>query len=205
MAGVAALDLAAAVAEAANVGFAVVTGGVRAADRAELLSELDTIQFVPLEPMIGNVRQQGDVCMLDVDKLESTSGIAGFAAALSGAVQASGVVGTDGYRPTEVMAQRYTAAGCGVTAHRDQRRYVGVIAIATLEGEATFRVLDSIKRQRETATWTAKPGDLVLLAASDLADEEDRRPVHSVEGPASGQRTSITFRHNRLGALVFDD
>ncbi|GAA4864325.1 hypothetical protein [Actinomycetospora straminea] len=42
--------------------------------------------------------------------------------------------------------------------------------------------------------WEAGTGSLVLLRGPGLAGVEDGRPLHAVDGPREGRRTSVTFR-----------
>jgi hypothetical protein len=86
--------------------------------------------------------------------------------------------------PNEVSYQRYTATGNGLPPHRDQRYYATCIAIVTLRGSATFAVHGSRER-----------GDVVLLRGWSPGDD-DPRPYHRVDPPATGERLMFQARHN---------
>jgi hypothetical protein len=93
-----------------------------------------------------------------------------------------------------------------ITPHRDPPGAGGVIAIATLRGRAPFYVWDdeddlpSWRHQRGVAhSWQTGDGDLVLLKGAGWPTERSRCPVHEVESPESGDRVTLTLRHNRDG------
>ena len=101
-----------------------------------------------------------------------------------------------------------TADGIGfITPHRDPPGAAGVIAITTLRGSARFRVWDDDNtdlppRQHLRAAshhWDTCDGDLVILRGGGWPAGEARCPVHEVESPATGDRMTLTLRHNRRG------
>jgi hypothetical protein len=97
----------------------------------------------------------------------------------------------------EVVWQKYPAGSSGISRHRDQDFYVGVIAIVTLTGSAAFALDD--------AQWETEPGDLVLLRGTGPAGAHTRCPRHSVGGPVGAERVSLTLRCNRNGFQEWDD
>jgi hypothetical protein len=101
-----------------------------------------------------------------------------------------------------------TADGVGfVTAHRDPPGAGGIIAITTLCGSARFRVWDDNGSDLPPAQheplvaheWFTEDGDLVLLRGEGWPRNDSRCPVHAVESPPSGSRSTLTLRHNRRG------
>lgn len=93
----------------------------------------------------------------------------------------------------EVVWARYPKAKGRVTAHRDPPNWGGVIAIATLRGAATFRVLGQGRRVRE---WQVTPGTLVLLRGTGWPRAGERGPVHEVDPPAAGERATLSLHAN---------
>jgi len=101
-----------------------------------------------------------------------------------------------------------TPDGVGfITPHRDPRGATGIIAILTLRGSARFRVWGEDgsglpPKQHEQLTsheWFTDDGDVVLLRGEGWPTNDARCPVHTVESPSSGSRSTLTLRHNRRG------
>jgi hypothetical protein len=83
-----------------------------------------------------------------------------------------------------------------ITAHRDPPAAGGVIAVFTLEGGATFRVVD----ESHGAEWPVVSGDLVILRGRSWPTPEALCPVHAVDPPVGGNRMIMTMRFNIGGA-----
>jgi len=83
-----------------------------------------------------------------------------------------------------------------ITAHRDPPGYGGVIAVATLTGQATFRLWSGSR----AFAWEAAAGDLVILTGKGWPTAGARSPVHEAEPPVDAERLVMTFRYNRNGA-----
>jgi hypothetical protein len=77
------------------------------------------------------------------------------------------------------------------SAYRDPPHHVGVIAVFTLRGIATIRVLTGDGQVME---WATGPGHLVLLRGRDWPGPGMRGPRHSVDPPALGERMILTLR-----------
>lgn len=96
------------------------------------------------------------------------------------------------WRPTEVTFHRYDRS-VGLSRHRDSKRFIGVIAIASLDGECDL----GIHRKGRTTLYPTSPGDLILLRAPGLFNtDEDLRPDHSVVNIRTRLRTSMTLRQD---------
>jgi len=94
--------------------------------------------------------------------------------------------------PDEVSIHRYDRK-LGLSAHKDNLRFFGLIAILGVEGTADL----VINHAGELLTYTPIPGDLVLLRAPGLIDTtEDLRPEHAVMNIDDNTRTSLMVRAN---------
>lgn len=182
------VDLRAAVAAAADVGWSRTPCALDPADLAALLDEVHRQAFEPLEPQVGPVTQAGEVWLRALPAADLDA-VGRFAEAIGASVAASGVAGTARFTPNEAAAQRH-GPGEGVSWHRDQAEYTVVVAILTLEGHGRFEVAGG-------PAWTTDPGDLVLLRAPGLGGSgPGGRLRHRVEGPRTGRRSTLTLRHN---------
>jgi hypothetical protein len=89
-----------------------------------------------------------------------------------------------------IAVHRYPVGSLGLSRHRDASRYVYVIGIFVLAGQAPFYLYEG--KNREPALDLApNPGDFILLRAP--FGDVDRRPPHAV-GRVSEERFSVTFR-----------
>jgi hypothetical protein len=179
--------------EVAGAGYCLVRGALAPARTEELLDELASCRFTPLEPVIGTVHQRGDGLTIDIDD-DAFPLSAKLVLELTREVRASGIGGTADYAPNEITVQRYLDHSSGIGPHMDQRRYRLLVAAFTLVGEASFTVFEDRSARRVVRAWTTRAGDLCLLRAPDLAGHPDGRPTHSVRGPAAGMRVSLTVR-----------
>lgn len=105
------------------------------------------------------------------------------------------LAGLQEWRPTELSIHRYDAEE-GLSYHRDNRRFIGLIAIVSLQGESDLNIRNS--EGEETAIAT-EPGDLLLLRAPGLIpgdDKEELRPEHAVR-LKTDTRTSLMLRQNK--------
>ncbi|HEY3701854.1 MAG TPA: hypothetical protein VGL32_06335 [Acidimicrobiales bacterium] len=187
------VGLEAALEEVAGVGHCLVRDALTPAQTAALLAELAPGPFTALEPLIGTVHQRGDGLTVGVGD-EAFPLVARMVSELTGEVTASRIPGTAGYEPNEITCQRYLDVSSGITPHMDQRRYRVLVAAFTLVGEATFTVFEDRSATKVVRSWTTRGGDLCLLRAPGLAGHSDGRPTHSVAGPATGARVSLTVR-----------
>jgi hypothetical protein len=90
----------------------------------------------------------------------------------------------------EMAIHRYDAGAVGITPHRDQKRFWGMIAVATLDGEGEFTVCTDT----DEVSLHAQQGDIILMRGTGLYEADgDIRPLHGV----AGDRTSLVIRANK--------
>ena len=121
--------------------------------------------------------------------------VASLCEELSSAVRdrGHGIRGLATWRANEAGVTRYRPGSIGITPHLDGRWYRRVVAVVTVWGTAPF----SVHAERfgpPIASWTARPGDLVLLRGPGLAGARDGRPFHAVGTPRRGGRCSLGIR-----------
>lgn len=90
----------------------------------------------------------------------------------------------------QVRAQLYSPGEVGIEWHRDYKRDLRVVAVASFIGPAEF----DIRLSSGEMTWQLEPGDLVLMRGALLNGRVDDRPQHRVSAPESGQRLSVAYR-----------
>jgi hypothetical protein len=155
--------------------------------RAALLDEVGAETYAELPPVEGphGVRQQGEYRVLTGSDVPPA-----VAAVREAVVRALGVAA---WWPDEITVQRYAPGSTGVSTHLDGRRHAHLVAILTLEGSAVLR--QCADREGTTVrAWDADAGSLVLLRGPGLDGVADGRPLHAVDGPVEGRRTSLTLR-----------
>jgi len=96
------------------------------------------------------------------------------------------------YEFNEITWSRHTPASIGVSPHKDQSFYTGVVAVLTLSGAARFTVLSARDEDAVVEAWETEVGDLTLMAA--VGSRPDRRPWHTVGAPSTAERVTLTFR-----------
>jgi hypothetical protein len=183
----------------AAVGHSLVRDAVTPVQTEELLAELTSGPFAPLEPTIGTVHQRGEGLTVEPDD-DGFPLVGRLVSELTWEVRASRLPGTADYAPNEITCQRYRDERAGITPHMDQRRYRLLVAAFTLVGGAMFTVFEDRSATRIVGAWTTRAGDLCLLRAPGLAGHPDGRPTHSVGGPTAGPRVSLTVRTNAAEA-----
>lgn len=114
----------------------------------------------------------------------------------------------------ELSLHRYDDPKLGLSFHKDNKRFIRLIAILSVDGEC-----DLLTRKGEgkrVTTLPASPGDLFLLRAPELITprmfrrKADLRPEHSVVNLRTLTRTSLMLRLNkrpseRLKGFEFDN
>ncbi len=119
------------------------------------------------------------------------------------------ITGSERYVPDHVSVHRYPPGDVGITPHYDEKRYGFLVASLTLEGSATFSIVEDPDPQHELPddqvlaarlqaplleSWQTGPGDLVLLRAPGFDGVPDGRPLHQVSGGRDGFRTALVYR-----------
>lgn len=177
--------------QAAATGFARIPRAVSPTDSTRLQKESAALYFEPLEPVIGRVRQQGRYARVRPhDPL--LPALWTLARSVQDGVRRSGVKGATRFMPNEAKYQWYEAADDGISAHRDQGFYRGVIVVLTLSGRASFTI-HNLATEDIVEEWTTEPGEVCVLAGAGLGPR-DRRPMHRVGPPIGSPRLSLTLR-----------
>lgn len=97
------------------------------------------------------------------------------------------------WKSTELSIHRYDAQE-GLSYHRDNKRFIGVVAIVSLQGESDLWIKRADDSEEAIETC---PGDLLLLRAPGLIDDMgcEIRPEHAVH-LITPTRTSLMLRNN---------
>lgn len=101
------------------------------------------------------------------------------------------------WAPNELSFHRYDVAELGLSFHRDNVRYLGVVAIYSVEGECDFYTrVDEF--DTEPVYHRVVANDLMLLRASRLLSvpQIDLCPDHMVGRLHTPTRTSMMMRQN---------
>lgn len=166
--------------------------GVIPAMAADSLRPPTGLHWRKMAPQVGRVRQGGWYGQPAHEELPSS--VLSFSERLA-VVLAEVVDGLDTtFRFNEVTWQRHIPQDLGVAPHRDQSFYDGVVAIATLAGQARFAILAVRDPEAIVAAWQTGPGDLTLLAGGASPHP---RPWHTVGGSSTPERLTLTFRHTQ--------
>ncbi len=174
-----------------------------AEDRRQALLDITPASWRELEPRVGYVEQAGDYAQLPL--VDASAAVQETAAAVSERV-AHALPDVDPALVVfnEATWQRHTDRIGGITAHRDQAFYVGVIAILTLVGSAPFAILRAREPREVVTEWTTEPGDVVLLRGGGLGEPDARCPWHDVGRPVTPERVTLTLRNNSRGPGNWD-
>lgn len=93
----------------------------------------------------------------------------------------------------DLIVQRYAAGSAGITPHRDHIRYVGLVALVTLAGDARFFLCDD-RAGSNPREFGMAPGGITLMRAPGFAGR-DERPFHCVTEICQ-PRLSLGLRHD---------
>lgn len=191
------LDLRRSLQALTQVGAAFLPRALNEPFRRRLQREIEAGPFERLPDRIGPVRQEADLFVITGD-MAGYPAVARLRADLVAHVRRDGVglSGLARWWPNEAYVQRYEPGALGVTPHLDSKQFAVLVAIFTIEGSAWFAHCQT-RAGEILQEWEAGPGTLTLLRGPGLLDDEDRRPFHTVHGPAAGRRFSITFRMNQ--------
>ncbi len=98
-----------------------------------------------------------------------------------------------GWTADELTLHLYDNKEIGLSRHRDNTRFIGLIAIISLDGICDL----SVRHNNEDIDYQVTPGDLTLLRATDLIDSDNEiRPEHSVVNLQTTTRLSMMLRAN---------
>jgi alkylated DNA repair dioxygenase AlkB len=168
------------------------------AARRRLTAATAHLSFRPARPVVGEgataVYQEFEICM----PIPTGSLFHDVAAALEALVnQALACLPappiTSPFRFNDAVVQRYERGALGITAHRDHRRYRGLIVVIPLSGAARFFV--SADRAGQAAREIpAPPGSIVLMRGPGYAGRTDR-PFHFVRD-VGRRRLSLGLRYD---------
>ena len=93
----------------------------------------------------------------------------------------------------ELSFHLYDDEEVGLSQHRDNLRFTGLVAIASLSGECDLVV----KHHDQDIRLSVSPGHLSLIRAPGLIEtNEEVRPEHSVENLRTETRLSMMIRAN---------
>ena len=105
------------------------------------------------------------------------------------------------WRADELSFHLYDDREVGLSRHRDNLRFIGLVAIVALDGECDLVVT----HQGQDIAQLVRPGDLCLLRAPGLLDSEaELRPEHSVQNLRSATRLSMMLRANNRPAEAIE-
>ena len=105
------------------------------------------------------------------------------------------LIGHEVFQFNDIIVQYYSPKSRGITPHRDSIRYKFIIAILILSGDGNFNICDT-RDGAGAKRIPAKPGDLILMAGSDLAGHK-LGPIHFMENVTKKRRT-IGFRYDSM-------
>ena len=109
-----------------------------------------------------------------------------------------------GWRADEMSLHRYDNQEVGLSFHKDNLRFTGLIAVLTLEGESDVVIKDDDGNEH---VFAVGPGDLNLTRATGLYESRDENgkrinlcPEHAVMNLRTPYRTSFIARANNKPA-----
>ncbi len=191
------LDLRDPLARAGRIGASFIVEAIEGSFRKILRDEIAAGSFEPLPEQSGpyGVREEAELLEIPAEDLSAYPAVAQLRTDLMQLVHEHGrnIDGLEEWRPNDVAAMRYHRGSLGITPHRDGKRHRFLIAIVTIEGAAAF-TLCADREGTGIDHWPTTPGSLVLMRGPGLNGVEDGRPFHTVSGPTSGARVSLTFR-----------
>jgi len=188
MGGVDELDVAVATCE--RLGWASVADAVALGEIGALEASVADLVLEPLASEVGPVRQAGAAAICAV---AGRPALEALAARLGRAASATGM----SWNPDEAATTAY-GPGEGISPHRDNAYYTGLVAVVTLTGSAEIRVVADRAGRQELACWTAGPGHLALFRGPRPGGEG--RPIHGVGAAGPAGRRVLVLRRNTRGA-----
>jgi hypothetical protein len=191
------LDLRGPLARAGQIGASFLGEAIEGSSLKILRDEIAAGSFDSLPEQIGpyGVREEAELLQIPAEDFSAYPAIAQLRTDLMQLVREHGrnINGLEEWRPNDIAAMRYHPGSLGITPHRDGKRHRYLIAIVTIEGAAAFNLCTD-REGTGIDRWPTTPGSLVLMRGPGLNGAEDGRPFHTVSGPTSGARVSLTFR-----------
>ncbi len=130
----------------------------------------------------------------------------------------------------EMSYHQYYDAEKGLTPHKDNKRFPGVVVVITIDGSSDFEIvsrepksykIDPVTGNEIVDEWTwfstyrvpVSPGSMAIMRAPGLFAEapgEDWRPEHAVMNVANAHRTAFLLRANsrpneQSGGFVYEN
>ena len=97
------------------------------------------------------------------------------------------------WQADELSFHLYDDQEVGLSRHRDNMRFIGLVAIIAINGQCDLVV----RHKDQDINLPVVPGDLCLLRAPGLVDcEAEVRPEHSVQNLKADTRLSMMLRAN---------
>lgn len=170
---------------------------------AALLASTRSLDYRAARPLVGGegreVRQDFELTM-EIPEGHPVRGLADALTALANAARAllpedplPAAVLPGGLRFNDLIVQRYGPGSAGITPHRDHLRYVGLVVLVTLAGEADL-VLLSDRQGSDPRRFPMAPGVATLMRAPGFGGSPER-PFHRVTDLRE-PRVSIGLRHD---------
>ena len=163
-----------------------------------LAGAADALAFRPATPVMGKgdkrVYQEFDICM----DVPADNAYARFARVFDGLCDAA-LARLDSppleqpFTINDLAVQIYKPGAIGITPHLDHTRYVGLIALIVVCGEARYFLCDDRAGTGEREV-PAPPGHCVLMVAPGFAGRRDR-PFHTVRNITT-RRISFGLRRD---------
>ena len=165
-----------------------------------LLEEAKAARYEVQPKYVKNVKQDLELCKLgEADEGARNRGAYDNIYALRDAYQRFLGKATSHWGfPSElklnsIYLQRYRPSSFGISPHRDNPRFINLISIFTLSGNARFYLCND-KTGSSPHELDASPGSVILLRAPGLPGKSIERPDHYLSGPTESFRYSITLR-----------
>jgi hypothetical protein len=179
----------------AHNGHVVLSGFVESSQRTALTAAARRCAFARASSHVGPVTQRAEQATVSAADMSRLPEIAELTSRLETLLIH---VHSPVWRPNEATFTRYRGNRAGLSTHRDSRRYVGVVALVTLAGQADIEILAD-RCGPVLHRWCARPGDLCLLRGWCPATRVDPRPFHRVGPPVGSTRLILALRQNADG------
>lgn len=105
-----------------------------------------------------------------------------------------------GWTADEMSYHDYDDTEVGLSFHKDNKRFPGLVAVTTIKGASDFSISSETEGEgQSTYTIPVRPRSLVLMRAVGLVSElpdEDLRPEHGVYNVQEGGRVAFMLRDN---------